>query len=105
MGLKIKRIARNMGKIEFIACKDKIYSMLQTGYDIKKIHESLLERKMITMAYSTLCYQLAKHRKQSKHEMDNITHSHSHNKQTSLRTGHQNDSFSINKSPSADDMI
>lgn len=105
MGHKTKRIARNMGRIEFIACKDKIYSMLQTGYDIKKIHELLRERKLITMAYSTLCYQLAKHHQQSENKTDKKTHRHAQNKQTSLRTDYQSDIFSINKSPSTDDMI
>lgn len=105
MELKIKRIARNMGRIEFIACKDKIFSMLQTGYDIKKIHASLRERMMITMAYSTLCYQLAKHRKQNEHKTDKNKHICAQNKQTQPRLVYQNDSFSINKSPSTEDMI
>ncbi|WP_169725285.1 TraK family protein [Fundidesulfovibrio putealis] len=105
MGLKIKRIARNMGRIEFIACKDQIYSMLQTGHDIKKIFESLRERKMITMAYSTLCYQLAKSRKQNLCITKNQPCCCSQNIQKQIKTDNQSNSFSVNKSPSTNDMI
>lgn len=105
MGLKTKRIARNMGRIEFLACKDEIYSMLQTGYDNKKIFKSLRERNMITMAYSTLCYQLAKSRKQNGCATNNKPCCCAQNIQASSRTAHHNNSFSINKSPSTDDII
>jgi hypothetical protein len=105
MGLKTKRIARNVGRIEFLACKDEIYSMLQTGYDNKKIFESLQGRNMITMSYSTLCYQLAKSRKQSECTTNNKLCCCSQSIPSPSRTTNHNNRFSINKSPSTDDII
>jgi len=53
-----KRIGRNIGRIELLAVRDKVKSMLDAGYDRKKIHDRLMEDGSITMSYPTFCYQL-----------------------------------------------
>lgn len=55
-----KRISRNQGRIELLACINYVYDLLNKGYDKRKIHKILNEEKKITMSYATLCYQLAK---------------------------------------------
>jgi hypothetical protein len=52
-----KRIGRNMGRIELLAVRDTVNTMLEAGYDLKKIHGRLMEEGRITMSYPTFCYQ------------------------------------------------
>lgn len=98
MGHKKQRIARNMGRIEFIACREKIDLMRSQGYDNKMIHTLLHSKEIITMSYSTLCYHISRFYK--------------HNDTTTLcmipnvgQKFQDNNSFSINKSPSSSEMI
>lgn len=53
-----KRIGRNVGRIELLAVQDKVKSLLEAGYDRKKIHDRLIEEGNITMSYPTFCYQV-----------------------------------------------
>ena len=55
-----KRIARNMARIEFLACRELIESLLAQGFDKKKIHARLTESGQITMSYDALCKVLLK---------------------------------------------
>jgi hypothetical protein len=52
-----KRIGRNMGRIELLAVLDTVKTMLDAGYDRKKIHSRLMEEGSVTMSYPTFCYQ------------------------------------------------
>jgi len=56
--LENKRIGRNIGRIELLAVQDKVKSLLEAGYDRKKIHDRLVEEGNVTMSYPTFCYQL-----------------------------------------------
>ena len=58
---EIKRIGRNMGRIELLAVLGKVNSLFEAGYDRKKIHCRLREEGAITMSYPTFCYQLKQH--------------------------------------------
>ncbi|MDL2259543.1 TraK family protein [Deltaproteobacteria bacterium OttesenSCG-928-K17] len=53
-----KRIGRNIGRIELRAVQDKVQSLLEAGYDRKKIYDRLVEEGCVTMSYPTFCYQL-----------------------------------------------
>jgi len=53
-----KRIGRNIGRIELLAVQGKVNSLLEAGYDRKKIHCRLVEDGAITMSYPAFCYQL-----------------------------------------------
>jgi len=55
-----KRIARNMGRVEFIACRETIDAMRRQGFDNKKIHAALAEKGRVTMAYATFCYHMTR---------------------------------------------
>lgn len=55
MNKKNKRIARNQGKVEFLANLGEIQAMLEQGYNKRNVHEKLLEKGRITMAYYTFC--------------------------------------------------
>jgi hypothetical protein len=53
-----KRIGRNIGRIELLAVQGKVKTLLEAGYDRKKIHCRLVEEESVTMSYPTFCYQL-----------------------------------------------
>jgi len=53
-----KRIGRNIGRIEFLSVQGQVNTLLEAGYDRKKIHCRLVEERAITMSYPTFCYQL-----------------------------------------------
>jgi hypothetical protein len=55
-----KGIPRNMARIEFLACRELIESLLAQGFDKKKIHARLTENGQITMSYDALCKVLLK---------------------------------------------
>lgn len=55
-----KRIPRNMARIEFLACRELIESLLAQGFDKKKIHARLTGSGQITMSYDALCKVLLK---------------------------------------------
>jgi len=95
---KKQRIARNMGRIEFIACHKQIDLLRSQGYDNKKIHTLLLSKNIITMSYSTLCYHISQFYK----HIDTAT---SCAQPAVDQKSHHNNCFSINKSPSSSEMI
>ena len=55
MSASNKRIPRNMARIEYLACRDLVDSLLVQGFDKRKIHTRLLEEGRITMSYAALC--------------------------------------------------
>ena len=55
-----QRIPRNMARIEFLALRDEIEALLAKGYDKRKIHTELTEKKLITMSYDALCKVMLK---------------------------------------------
>ena len=55
-----KRIPRNMARIEFLASRDAIESLLSQGFDKRKIHTRLTESGQFTMSYDAFCKVLAK---------------------------------------------
>lgn len=54
------RIPRNMARIEFLACREVIESLLSQGFDKRKVHTRLIESGQITMSYDALCKVLAR---------------------------------------------
>lgn len=54
----MKKIARNTGKIEFIANLEKTKEMIEAGYNYKNIHTKMLNAGRFTMSYFTFCYHL-----------------------------------------------
>lgn len=94
-----KRIARNMGRIEFIACFPLIDELRRQGFDNRKIHGSLTEKGMITMAYSTLCYHMARFFKE-----ESATAAPKQFPTASVVSS-QRRAFSVNKTPSSNEMI
>jgi hypothetical protein len=108
MASKKKRIARNMGRIEFIASRDVIVSMSEQGFDNKKIHTALAKKKRLTMSYATFCYQMARFRKAENerqgHAVDHVDSSEMANA-TFTHPGSRQLSFSVNKTPSTSEMI
>lgn len=63
MDNETKRIPRNMGRIEFIACRETIQDLVERGYDNKKIHAELARCNRISMSYSAFCVYMARLRK------------------------------------------
>ena len=98
-----KRIGRNMGRIELLAVRDKVNSLLEAGYDRKKIHDRLLEEGSVTMSYPTFCYQL-------KQLLSNTIVPVSPQpaqrpKNPNIPKADSSESFSINPRPKAEDLI
>ena len=60
MSASNKRIPRNMARIEYLACRDLVDSLLVQGFDKRKIHTRLLEEGRITMSYAALCKVMIK---------------------------------------------
>ncbi len=107
MKTKGNRIKRNVGRIEFIACRKTITSMQELGYDAKMIHAKLRNEGRISMSYSTLCYHLARYKEQEAQEKaEVIAQSSLENANTaiSLLTPQQR-GFVVNKVPHTDEII
>ncbi len=66
MDRKNNRIARNQGKVEFLANLEEIQTMLERGYNKRNVHEKLLEKGSITMSYYTFCDNYKSYTKQKK---------------------------------------
>jgi hypothetical protein len=49
-----------MARVEFLACKETVDSMLEQGFSKKLIHERLTEEGRFSMAYITLCQIIRK---------------------------------------------
>lgn len=62
-----QRIPRNMARIEFLACRELIESLLSQGFDKKKIHTRLAESGQVTMSYDAFCKVLLKASKNELH--------------------------------------
>lgn len=60
MGTDKERIPRNQGRIEILACRETIESLVEQGFDRKKIFTRLEEKGAVTMTYSTFCRGFAK---------------------------------------------
>lgn len=54
------RIARCMGRVEFMACEAEILDMHTRGYANKHIYDKLMEEGKLTLAYSTFNCHLRK---------------------------------------------
>jgi hypothetical protein len=50
---KKRQIARNRGKIEFLALRPDIQALFEQGFDALKVHVILLEQNKLTMSYRT----------------------------------------------------
>jgi hypothetical protein len=50
-----KPVRRYMGRVEFVACKETIDSMLAQGFSKKLIHERLTSEGRCSMHYITFC--------------------------------------------------
>ena len=55
-----KRLRRQMARVEFLACKETVDTMLAQGFSKKLIHERLTEEGRFSMAYITLCQIIRK---------------------------------------------
>ena len=55
-----KRLRRQMARVEFLACKEPVDTMLAQGFSKKLIHERLTEEGRFSMAYITLCQIIRK---------------------------------------------
>lgn len=53
-----QRIAKNMGKVEFLANLDEIRQMLAQGYNYKNVYSKMAEEGRFTMSYFTFCHHL-----------------------------------------------
>lgn len=98
-----KRVGRNIGRIELLAVQDKVKTMLEAGYDRKKIHDRLLTEGSITMSYPTFCYQL-------KQLISNSTSAASPNpaqwpKTVGKPKTDPSEPFSINRNPKLEDFV
>ena len=50
------RIARNAGKVQFLARKEVISEMISQGYNYRNIHDRLVQEHQATMSYHTFCF-------------------------------------------------
>ena len=57
---KSGRIARCMGRVEFISCQIEILNMHKKGYSNKNIYDKLAAQGKLTLAYSTFNAHLRK---------------------------------------------
>jgi hypothetical protein len=57
-----KPLRRHLARVEFLACKETVDSMLAQGFSKKLIHERLTEEGCFSMAYMTLCELVRKTR-------------------------------------------
>ena len=56
---------RYMARVEFLACKETIDSMLAQGFSKKLVHERLISDGRCSMTYITFCEFIRKARKKS----------------------------------------
>ena len=98
---EIKRIGRNMGRIELLAVMSQVNSLLEAGYDRKKIHCRLMEEGGITMSYSTFCYQLKKHLSASAGSLNPAQGA----KTSGPPKNNQPRPFTVNRNPKFEDFV
>jgi len=107
MARRKKRIPRNMGRIEFIACRDTIDALYEQGYDYKKIHAALVQKGKITMSYATFCYHMSRFLKalRERHEREGTQPTSAYAPASFRQNASRQQSFSVNKTPSSGEMI
>ncbi len=74
---KKKRIKQGQGKVEYLAHKEKIFSLLAKGYTITAIHEQLTKEGKITLSYPRFAALLPKKSKELPPEKERKTRSKS----------------------------
>jgi len=47
-------LLQGRGRVQFLACKDEIFDLIEKGYSIANIHEILKENNKVTVSYQTL---------------------------------------------------
>ena len=98
-----KRIGRNMGRIELLAVQDKVKTMLEAGYDRKKIYYRLIEEGRVTMSYPTFCYQL---KQLLNREAPAGPQNSDRRPQTSVPSKtNRSEPFSINRNPKLENLV
>ena len=98
-----KRIGRNIGRIELLAVQDRVKSLLEAGYDRKKIHIRLLEEGCVTMSYPTFCYQLKQYF--SNTNPTALPQPAQRPKHPNPPKADPSEAFTINPRPKAEDLI
>ncbi len=63
-----KRLRKGEGRIQFIACRERIEELQAQGYDILAIHSTLVKEKRISMSYAGFYENITQRRKKSKVE-------------------------------------
>ena len=58
------RIARNLGKVEFLAHLEDVKLLFEKGYNKRNIHSQMVEKELFTMSYYTFCAQFRSYFKQ-----------------------------------------
>lgn len=97
------RIPRNMGRVEFLACRESIATMHRQGYDNRKIHDALAAKGRVTMAYATFCRYMKRFFPSDRALNDWGQNRDEHSSCEESRSGHN--SFAVNKKPSSGEMI
>ena len=62
---KKQKIAKNAGKVQFLANKDVIREMLSQGHNYRNIYECLVKEYHVTMSYHTFCFWMRNTTKQN----------------------------------------
>ena len=102
-GKGTSRIPRNMGRVEFLACKESIATMHLQGYDNRKIHDALAAKGRVTMAYATFCRYMKRYFPSNKGHNDWGHNRDTHSTYEEPRPGRSG--FAVNKKPSSGEMI
>ena len=58
MAEQAMRIAKSLGKVEFLANFEEINAMLTDGYNYRNIHSKLASEGKFTMSYFTFCHYI-----------------------------------------------
>lgn len=51
-----QKIARNAGKVQFLARREVINEMLSQGYNYRNIHDRLVSEHQATLSYHCFCF-------------------------------------------------
>jgi len=98
-----KRIGRNIGRIELLAVQGKVNSLLEAGFDRKKIHSRLVEEGAITMSYPAFCYQLKQLANKSASASPQNTARHP--KTSAPSRINQSEPFTIDRNPKLENFV
>lgn len=97
------RIPRNMGRVEFLACRESITTMHRQGYDNRKIHDALAAKGRVTMAYATFCRYMKRFFPSEGAHNDWMQSRDTPSSCEESRPGRSG--FAVNKKPSSGEMI